>query len=105
MRRMVLAGSREVELNFGGFSVTNPHKQAIIKYLDELDETAKKIGAVNTVQIRDGKLYGYNTDAPGFIGPLRSYFGDLTGMNAAVVGAGGAARACVHALRENGVRS
>lgn len=102
IKRMVKAESREVELNFGGFSVTNPHKQAIIAHLDEIDETATKIGAVNTVDIKDGKLCGYNTDAIGFISPLTETVGDLKGFNVAVVGAGGAARACIYALMEVG---
>ncbi len=100
MRRMVLEKSREVELNFKGFAVTNPHKQAIIKYLDEIDETAEKIGAVNTVKIENGKLYGYNTDATGFIEPLKNVYGDLSGTKVAVFGAGGAARACIYALKK-----
>ncbi|MEO7674233.1 MAG: shikimate dehydrogenase [Pyrinomonadaceae bacterium] len=100
--RMVLPGTREVNLNFNGFSVTNPHKQTIIPYLDEVDETAAEIGAVNTVKIMDGKFYGYNTDAPGFIGPLKKVFGDLTDFRVAVFGAGGAARACIFALRREG---
>ncbi|PYT00777.1 MAG: shikimate dehydrogenase [Acidobacteria bacterium] len=104
MRRMVIAKTREVELNFGGFSVTNPHKQSIMRYLDEIDETASKIGAVNTVKIENGKLFGYNTDAPGFIRPLKSmYGGDLKGATAIVVGAGGGARACIYALKNEGV--
>ena len=103
MRRMVLADTREVELNFGGFSVTNPHKQAIMRHLDEVDETASKIGAVNTVKIENGKLFGYNTDASGFIRPLKDLHGDLKGANAIVAGAGGAARACIHALKDEGV--
>ncbi len=102
MRRMVLPATREIELNFKGFSVTLPHKQAIIKHLDGLDETAAKIGAVNTVKITDGKLYGYNTDAPGFIEPLLNSYGDLTGAKVAVLGAGGAARAVVYALKTAG---
>ena len=57
-------------LNFTGFNVTIPHKVNIMQYLDEIDEMAKLIGAVNTVHIKDGKLYGYNTDAIGFINPL-----------------------------------
>lgn len=97
-RRMVRPETREIELNFKGFSVTNPHKQAIIKHLDVVDETAKKIGAVNTVKIEGEKFYGYNTDAPGFIAPLKEMFGDLAGVRTAVVGAGGAARACVYSL-------
>jgi 3-dehydroquinate dehydratase/shikimate dehydrogenase len=101
-RRMVKPATREVELNFKGFSVTIPHKQAIIKHLDFLDETAEKIGAVNTVKIVDGKLYGYNTDAPGFIEPLLNSYGDLRGARVAVLGAGGAARAVVYALQSAG---
>ena len=100
MRRMVKPATREVELNFAGFSVTIPHKQTIIKHLDSMDETAKKIGAVNTVKIENGKLYGFNTDAHGFIEPLKNAFGDLQNARVAVVGAGGAARACIYALRQ-----
>ncbi len=89
-------------LNIKGFSVTNPHKQSIIKYLDEIDETTKAIGAVNTVKITGGKLFGYNTDADGFIEPLKNAYGNLKDVKVAVLGAGGAARACVYALmREN----
>lgn len=100
IRRMVRRETREVELNFGGFSVTMPHKQAIIKHLDAIDPMAEKIGAVNTVKIDGDKLTGYNTDAHGFITPLRDKFGDLNGARVAVVGAGGAARACVFALKQ-----
>jgi len=92
--------TREIELNFKGFSVTIPHKQAIIKHLDFIDETAEKIGAVNTVKIIEGKLYGYNTDAQGFIEPLKNAYGDLKDANIAIVGSGGAARACVYALQQ-----
>jgi len=102
INRMVQPETREIDLNFAGFSVTNPHKQAIIAHLDEIDETAEKIGAVNTVKIEDGKLFGYNTDAPGFIAPLKDVYGDLNNAKVAVVGAGGAARACVYSLTEVG---
>ncbi|CAN5478256.1 shikimate dehydrogenase [soil metagenome] len=102
VRRMVLAKSREVELNFHGFAVTNPHKQSIVKYLDVVDETSRNIGAVNTVKIEDGKLYGYNTDAHGFIEPLKNQFGDLRNASVAIVGSGGAARACIYALKQEG---
>ncbi len=100
IKRMVRPETREVDLNFAGFSVTNPHKQAIIQHLDEIDETAAKIGAVNTVKVQDGKLFGFNTDAPGFIRPLIDLYGDLDGTKVAVVGAGGASRACVYALTQ-----
>ncbi|HEX8638722.1 MAG TPA: shikimate dehydrogenase [Pyrinomonadaceae bacterium] len=103
--RMVKSETREIELNFQGFSVTIPHKQTIIKHLDYLDETARKIGAVNTVKIIDGKLHGYNTDADGFIEPLLNSYGDLTGARVAILGAGGAARACVYALQQSGAKA
>ncbi len=95
--RMVRWETREIDLNFKGFSVTNPHKQEIIKYLDEIDETAAAIGAVNTVKLQNGKLLGYNTDARGFIEPLKNET-ELSRKKVAVIGAGGAARACVFAL-------
>ena len=101
VRRMVKPETREIDLNFRGFSVTIPHKTEIIKHLDSIDETAKAIGAVNTVKIADGKLYGYNTDADGFIAPLLDTYGDLKHAKVAVIGAGGAARACVYALKQN----
>ena len=104
IRRMVKPKTREVELNFKGFAVTIPHKQSIIKHLDSIDETAKKIGAVNTVKIIDGKLHGCNTDAQGFIEPLLNSYGDLQNAKVAVLGAGGAARACAYALKTAGAK-
>lgn len=100
--RMVKPETREVELNFKGFSVTIPHKQSIIKHLDFIDDTAKSIGAVNTVKIAGGKLHGFNTDAKGFIEPLLNSYGDLQNAKVAILGAGGAARACVYALKNSG---
>ncbi|MGI8467973.1 MAG: shikimate dehydrogenase [Pyrinomonadaceae bacterium] len=100
IKRMTRAETREIDLNFKGFSVTIPHKQAIIKYLDYVDEASEKIGAVNTVKIADGKFYGYNTDALGFIEPLRNFYGDLRNARVAILGAGGAARACIYALKK-----
>jgi shikimate dehydrogenase len=94
----VHVGTREIDLNFHGFSVTNPHKRAIIDRLDNIDETAEKIGAVNTVVIENNRLVGFNTDADGFIRPLIEHFGDLSGARVSVFGAGGAARACIYAL-------
>jgi 3-dehydroquinate dehydratase/shikimate dehydrogenase len=94
----------ESGLNIKGLSVTIPHKQAIMKYLDEIDETAQRIGAVNTVKIVNGKLYGYNTDAPGFIKPLKNAYGELSGKTAAVLGAGGGARAVIYALQKGGTK-
>ncbi len=102
IKRMVKPETREIELDFKGFAVTIPHKQAIIKHLDYVDESVKAIGAVNTVKIENGKLYGYNTDADGFIEPLKAIFGNLKNAAVAVCGAGGAARACVYALKKEG---
>lgn len=100
--RMVKPETREIALNFGGFAVTIPHKETVIKHLDGIDDSARTIGAVNTVKIENGKLYGYNTDAHGFIEPLLNSYGDLKDAEIAVLGAGGAARACVYALKQHG---
>jgi 3-dehydroquinate dehydratase/shikimate dehydrogenase len=100
IRRMVDPDTREVNINLAGFSVTMPHKQAILRHLDDIDPVAEKIGAVNTVKITGDKLKGFNTDAGGFIKPLKERFGDLSGARAVVAGAGGAARAVVYALSE-----
>ena len=101
MRRMVNPKTREIEWNLRGFSVTLPHKVEIMKYLDSIDETAAKIGAVNTVKILEsGELQGFNTDARGFVEPLKNAYGDLRNVKVAVIGAGGAARAVVYALQQ-----
>jgi shikimate dehydrogenase len=84
-----------------GFSVTIPHKQAIIPYLDEVDTGAAKIGAVNAVKVirEKGRLFlkGYNTDAPAFLDTLRDMEVPRD-TRALVLGTGGAARAVRHAL-------
>jgi 3-dehydroquinate dehydratase/shikimate dehydrogenase len=98
--RMVREETREIDWNLKGFSVTIPHKETIIKHLDHIDEDAKAIGAVNTVRIVDGKLHGYNTDAKGFIEPLLNSYGNLKNVKVAVIGNGGAARACIYALKK-----
>jgi 3-dehydroquinate dehydratase/shikimate dehydrogenase len=102
--QMVSPKTREIELNFKGFAVTNPHKRAIMQYLDTIDDTARSIGAVNTVKVDGGKLLGSNTDAPAFIEPLKNRVGDLRDARAAVIGAGGAARACLSALSKEHVK-
>jgi 3-dehydroquinate dehydratase / shikimate dehydrogenase len=102
LRRMVVRDTREVDLNFLGFSVTNPHKRAIMPYLSCIDPDAKAIGAVNTIKIVDGEMHGYNTDAEGFIRPLVARFDEIKGSRSAVIGTGGAARACVYMLKQYG---
>ncbi len=102
MERMVRPETREVELNLAGFAVTMPHKRSVMKYLDVIDATAQAIGAVNTVRIEDGRLTGYNTDAGGFIEPLRQRLSTFAEIRVAVIGAGGAARAVAYALNAGG---
>jgi shikimate dehydrogenase len=85
-------------INIAGFNVTVPHKEKVIKYLDELECTAKRSGAVNTVNNIEGTLKGYNTDIFGFIEPLRKRHVDFEGMQVLLLGAGGAARGIVTAL-------
>ena len=92
-------------LNFVGANVTVPHKQAVIRYLDELSEAARITGAVNTIHLKNGKFFGYNTDAIGFLNALQEANGYPKGMRAAVLGAGGAARAVVYALARAGTDS
>ena len=72
-----------------------------MRYLDVVDDSAAKIGAVNTIKIENGKLSGFNTDAHGFIAALTRKFPDLKNARVAVVGAGGAARACTYSLKTN----
>src|SRR5699024_7476388 len=87
--------------NMDGFNVTVPYKQQIIPYLDEVDEEANKMGAVNTVVNRDGKWIGYNTDGMGYLRSLEGRFpGLLQGKNKRIllIGAGGAARGIYYAL-------
>ena len=77
---------------FKGMSVTMPFKEQVIPLLDEIDGTAKKIGAVNTLQIRDGKLFGCNTDCSGAVKALEEKT-ELKGEKVFMIGAGGVARA------------
>ena len=102
IQRMVRPSSREIDWKLKGFSVTAPHKSAVIGHLNWIDEAAKNIGAVNTIVIEDGELHGYNTDAAGFIAPLKDRIGSLENLKCAVIGTGGAARAVVWALRNQG---
>ena len=84
--------------------VTLPHKQAVIPLIDEMAETALAVGAVNWIINDDGRLVGHNTDSPGFLRALTE-LGEFepSGKSALIFGAGGAARAIVHALKSAGV--
>lgn len=90
-------------LGFVGANVTIPHKIAVIPYMDVLDKSAEMVGAVNTIVIKENKLYGYNTDAIGFIQPLIKKGKPLSERKVVLLGAGGAARAVVWGLIEQGV--
>ena len=82
-----------------GINVTVPHKEAVIPYLDEVEEWASSAGAVNTIVNRDGRLTGHNTDGSGFLRSLREAAGfDPAGRQVLALGAGGAARGVVLAL-------
>ncbi|MDL2171440.1 MULTISPECIES: shikimate dehydrogenase [Asaia] len=85
-----IAGAKAME--WAGFNCSIPHKIAVIDHLDNLAESAKIIGAVNCVQIRDGKLTGNNTDGKGFLASLRKVT-EPKGKTIVILGAGGAARA------------
>lgn len=82
-----------------GANVTIPYKRDFLTVVDRLDETARAVGAVNTLVKRSGELIGYNTDVDGFLKPLEPYAGRLSGAGAIVFGSGGASRAVIHALK------
>ena len=93
--------ARRADPDWRGCNVTMPHKQAVIALLDRLDPLAARIGAVNTIVPEQGALVGYNTDAPGFLEPVRALLDQQHYFRMArVLGTGGAARAIVAALAD-----
>lgn len=89
-----------------GLNVTIPYKQVVIPYLDQLDETAQAVGAVNCIRIRDGKLTGFNTDVYGFEQSLRRRAGEQwppASARALILGTGGASKAVAFVLRKMGI--
>ncbi len=97
--RAAVAGLKA--LDFRGASITIPHKQAVMECLDEVEKEARRIGAVNTLLNREGRLAGWNTDGAGAMEALKEKT-PLAGRQAAVLGAGGAARAVAFGIREEG---
>ena len=89
-------------LNIRGLNVTIPHKVAVIQFLDEVDNLAGRIGAVNTIVNDGGVLRGYNTDGAGFLQALLERRIEPKGKNIAILGAGGAARAISFSLTDRG---
>jgi len=88
-----------------GLNVTIPHKENVLRYLDEIDKAASLIKAVNTIVIKNGKLKGFNTDGMGFVNSLRETFGILPkGKAFFIMGAGGASKAISFSLAIRGAR-
>ena len=100
-----ISGFKELikkEKDLLGLSVTIPHKETVIPFLDELDAVAEEIGAVNCIKIANGKLTGYNTDAFGFRQSLRPFL-DSNHTKALIFGTGGASKAVAYVLRNLGI--
>jgi len=90
--------------DYCGANVTIPHKEAVAAFLDDIDETAREVGAINTIVSRNGKLTGYNTDVQGFMKALKEDAGfETEKKHAVVLGAGGAARAVCYGLIQSGI--
>jgi shikimate dehydrogenase len=87
-----------VALGFRGFNVTIPHKVKVKEFMSKVSEEASMVGAINTVLVEEGKLFGYNTDVAGVLESLYSYKKDISGNECVVIGAGGSARAVIYTL-------
>lgn len=86
------------EQGLDGLNVTIPHKESILPYLDEIDEQAETVGAVNTVLIQDDKWIGYNTDGIGYVKSLKEVYPDLENAYILILGAGGASKGITNEL-------
>ena len=87
--------------NLLGLNVTIPYKESIIPFLDEIDDVAKQVGAVNTIQLKDGKTKGFNTDVFGFKQMIKPFFKSHH-HRAIILGTGGASKAVDYVLRDLG---
>ncbi|UXE66974.1 MAG: shikimate dehydrogenase [Chryseotalea sp. WA131a] len=83
-----------------GLNVTVPYKEKVMKFLSDIDNDAKKIGAVNVIKIQNGKLVGYNTDSDAFYETLEKWFPKIENAKALVLGSGGSSKAVRQALRK-----
>ena len=83
-----------------GLNVTIPYKEKVIKLLTDIDPSAKRIGAVNVIKIKDGKLKGFNTDSDAFCETLEKWFPNATGSKALILGTGGSSKAVREALKK-----
>ena len=86
--------------SISGYNVTIPYKEEIIKFLDEIDEVAKDIGAINTIKKIDNKNIGFNTDGFGFEKSLLPLIENKIPKNALILGSGGASKAIKHVLKK-----
>ncbi len=94
------------EMGMVGVNITIPHKEAVIKLLDEISEDAKLIGAVNTIVNKNGRLIGHNTDGYGYLSSLKQELDfNPKGKNIVILGAGGAARGILAALAKKGAKA
>jgi shikimate dehydrogenase len=89
---------------FHGFNATMPHKQALLDLVDELDDSARLCGAVNTVRVREGRLVGYSTDGDGLVAALEEEGARIRDAHVVLLGAGGASRSVAAALVRAGAR-
>jgi 3-dehydroquinate dehydratase / shikimate dehydrogenase len=103
VRDFVRPATRKLDWRLRGLSVTIPHKLGVMKHLDLIAPAAARVGAVNTVVVEGDELHGYNTDVIGAMKPLSELI-ELHGARAAVIGAGGSARAICYGLSERGAR-
>ena len=92
------------KIKIAGFNVTIPHKIEMMKYLDNLDDNCKKIGAVNTVLNDDGILRGFNTDMDGFLEPIKRKEIEMKNSKILILGAGGAARAIIAGFQKENAK-
>ena len=90
--------------DFCGINVTIPYKTSVIKYLDCIDDTAQQIGAVNTVVNKDGKLFGYNTDAFGLSSLIRKYGVDIRNKKVLILGGGGTSKTALFVAQKLGAK-
>ncbi len=97
-----LENCREAIKKFNGCNVTIPYKEAIIPYLDGLSDDARAIGAVNVIEMIDGKYIGHNTDAFGFHQSIKPFLTNLH-ERALILGTGGASKAVAHVLKSIGL--
>lgn len=96
---------KELKVHYSGINVTIPYKEKVLKYLDYLDDKAKELGNVNTICVKNDKLYGYNTDYIGFKLALEYYKIEVLNKNVLILGTGGASKTAFHVLKDMGAKN